>query len=134
MENLPDALVAYRVYPEQVSNRHCITQARSAALAWLSHHACLAGRPDPAAGLNVLPADAELDATFGPGAREFVHRRVVERSLYAPSALAAEGWPMLIAYARANGRDRRLWRLAGRMAKAGLPAHAGRLGMRLALG
>jgi len=134
MENLPDALVAYRLYPEQVSNRHCITQARSAALAWLSHHACLNGQPDPAAGLDLLPADSELDATFGPGTRDFVHRRVVERSLYAPSALAAEGWPMLIAYARSHSRDRRLWRLAGRMAKAGLPAHAGRLGMRLALG
>jgi hypothetical protein len=134
MENLPEPLVAYRLYPDQVSNRHCITQARSAAQAWLSHQACLAGLPDPAAGLDQLPPDAALDATFGPGARAFVHRRVVERSLYAPGALAAEGWPMLLEHARANGRDRRLWRLAGRMAKAGLPAHAGRLGMKLALG
>lgn len=134
MENLAEPLVAYRVYAGQVSNRHAITQSRSAALAWLSHCAVLEGRPDPAEGLDSLPADRDIDAVFGPGARTFVHRRVVERSLYAPAALAGDGWPMLLEHAGSNGGDGKLWRLAGRMAKAGLPAHAGRLGIKLALG
>lgn len=134
LANLPDKLVAYRVYPGQVSNRHMIAQIRSAALAWLSHQACLAGRPDPAEGLATLPDDAGLDAVFGPDARAFVRSRVVDRTLYAPAALATEGWPLLFEHAGENGSDPRLWRLAGRMAKAGKPLRAGRLGLKLALG
>ncbi len=135
LANLPEQLVGYRLYPGSVSNRHQIAQTRNAALAWLAYLAREAGRPDPSAGLSVLPADeAGLDACFGPGTAAFVHRRVVERSLYAPTALAHAGWSMLMAHAGASSGDPGLWRLAGRMARAGLPLKAGQLGLKLALG
>ncbi|MDE2303705.1 MAG: glycosyltransferase [Sphingomonadales bacterium] len=129
--NLPENLVEYRIYPEQVSHRHLIEQTRNSAIAWLAHRERLAGRPDPVGDSATMPTDDVLDAIFGEGAEAYVQRRVVARSLYAPDALAGEGWPALLRHARRNRRDRELWRLAARMARAGKPAHAGKLGMAL---
>jgi hypothetical protein len=134
MANLPEKLVNYRIYPEQVSNRHLITQTRNCALAWLAHRERLAGRPDPIGDRAAMPADDQLDAIFGPGAAAYVHRRVVARSLYATDALTGDGWPMLLSHARMNRQDRNLWRLVMRMARDGKPLHAGRLGMALLAG
>ena len=131
LANLPDPLVEYRIYPEQVSHRHLIEQTRNCALAWLAHRERLAGRCDPVGDAEAMPADDALDAIFGEGAEAYVQRRVVARSLYAPDALTGEGWPALLRHARRNRRDRDLWRLAARMARAGKPVHAGKLGMAL---
>ena len=133
MANLADPLVSYRLYPGQVSDRHLITQAYNAGVAWLCHAARAAGRPDPADGWDTLPDIAALDAIFGPGAAAHVRRRVIERALYAPTALATQGWTMLLAHAHDNRRDRRLWRLAGRMLTSGRAWQAGRLGAALVL-
>jgi hypothetical protein len=131
MANLPERLVSYRIHPDQVSDRHLVTQARNAGIAWLCHRERLAGRADPVERLGRLPALGELDALFGRGAEDLVRKRVVERSLYAPAALAGDGWEMLKSHARANGADPRLWRLAARMLREGKPLRAGQLGMTL---
>ena len=144
LANLPEKLVAYRIYPDQVSSRHLITQAINAAIAWLCHAERLAGRPDPADNAPTassgsasndncakLPAIADLDAVFGPGAAAYARRRIINRTLFAPEALAHEGWDILLAHAHDVGRDPRLWRLAGRMLRAGLPMAAGKLGVTL---
>jgi hypothetical protein len=39
MANLPDRLVDYRIYPDQVSSRHVVEQMRNTAIAWLAHRA-----------------------------------------------------------------------------------------------
>jgi hypothetical protein len=131
MANLPEKLVSYRVHPDQVSDRHLITQARNAGIAWLCHRERLAGRADPVERLGRLPALGELDALFGRGAEDLVRRRVIDRSLYAPAALASEGWEMLKTHARRHRDDPRLWRLAARMLRDGKPLRAGQLGMML---
>ena len=129
MANLPDRLIGYRIYPEQVSSHHLIEQATNAAIAWLCHIERQASRPDPAAGNAPLPAMADLDRCFGLHAAAYVRQRVINRALFAPEALAHEGWPLLLAHARHTGSNAQLWRLAGRLLRAGLPLHAGRLGL-----
>lgn len=132
MANLPDQLCSYRLYPGQVSDRHLIAQAYNAGVAYLCHLERTAGRPDPMATRDrILPMD-ELDAVFGAGAAARVRRRVIERSLYAPQALATDGWPMLLGYAAENKRDPRLWRVSARLLAHGHPWQAGRLGAALA--
>ena len=133
MANLADPLVSYRLYPGQVSDRHMIAQAYNASVAWLCHTARVAGHPDPANEWDRLPDIAALDAIFGAGAAAYVRGRVINRTLYAPKALAADGWPMVLAHARDNRRDGRLWRLAGRMLASGHARQAGQLGAALAL-
>ena len=132
MANLPEDLCSYRLYPGQVSDRHLITQAYHAGVAWLCHLERAAGRPDPMAGRDRMLAVDELDGVFGAGAAARVRRRVIERSLYAPQALAGDGWQLLLGYAAENRRDPRLWRLSARLLAHGHPLQAGRLGARLA--
>ena len=131
LANLPEKLVAYRIYPGQVSDRHLIEQAINASIAWLCHAERQAGRADPAASTASLPTIDTLDAVFGQGAATYARRRIINRTLYAPEALAHDGWEILLGHARETKADPRLWRLAGRMLRAGLPLHAGRLGMAL---
>ena len=131
LANLPEKLVTYRIYPDQVSNRHIVTQGINAAIAWLCHVERAGGRPDPTANHAPLPAICDLDTVFGPGAETYVRNRVIRRTLYAPEALAQTGWDLLLSYARQAGLDPQMWRLAGRMLRAGLPLHAGRLGATL---
>ncbi|NBC35590.1 glycosyltransferase [Novosphingobium sp. FSY-8] len=127
MANLADPLVSYRVYPGQVSDRHLITQAYNAGVAWLCHRARLDGWRDPVGNDSCLPQVDELDGIFGAGAAAYVRRRVIERALYAPDALTREAWDMLLTHAHDNPGDGRLWRLAGRILRAGQPLRAGRL-------
>lgn len=131
LANLPEKLVSYRIYPGQVSDRHIIAQAVNAAMAWLCHAARIAGAPDPVGQSPDLPALADLDRLFGPGSAAYVRQRVVSRMLYAPQALARDGWDLLLDHAQACKADPDLWRLAGRMLRAGLPLRAGRLSMAL---
>jgi glycosyltransferase involved in cell wall biosynthesis len=133
LANLPDNLVAYRIYPDQVSNRHLVEQARNAAIAWLAHKLRMRGQADPTDAARKLPQDGELDALFGAGSAAYVRRRVVERALYAPVALFSDGWQMLLDHVHDQGANGELWRLAMRMLKSGMPLHAGRLGMALML-
>ncbi|MCJ2183836.1 glycosyltransferase [Novosphingobium sp. 1949] len=127
LANLEENLVAYRIYPGQVSTAHIIEQTTNAGIAWLAHCATLAGQPDPTEGLPSLPALDELDTLFGPGAAAKVRRRVIERTLFAPDLLAAQGWPLLLDHARETEARGPLWRVAARLLKHRHPARAARL-------
>lgn len=127
LANLPQPLLRYRLSPDQVSARHVVEQARNTAIAWLAHRERNAGRPDPTSADRPLPAAADLDGCFGPGAADYVNRCVVERTLFDPGALAGDGWDMLLRHAAANRGDTRLWRAAARLLRAGKPLRAGRL-------
>lgn len=132
MANLPERLLSYRVSENQVSTRHMIAQARHAAIAWRAHMLRQQGRPDPTDGLATLPALDRIDALLGPGSAAYVRRRVVDRALFAPAALAGEGWDALMGHIADTGAQPRLWRVAGRLLRAGKPFHAVRAAAALA--
>lgn len=123
--NLPEALVDYRVYPGQVSNRHLVEQSANAAISWQARLDRLAGRPDPTEGLEALPPLEEIDALFGrAGVADYVRRRVVNRMLYSAEALSGDGHPIILAHVRRNGPEPRIWRAVARLVKAGRPRKA----------
>lgn len=132
LHNLPECLLDYRVTPGQVSSRHMITQARHAAIAWLAHRAVIEHGIDPTAGLTALPPTDALDALLGPGSAAYVRRRVVARALYAPEALADEGWDALLGHIADAGPSPELWRVAARILRAGRPLQAARAALKLA--
>ncbi len=123
--NIDEELVDYRIYPEQVSNRHLVEQARNAAIAWMAHGERVAGRADPTDGLSQLPPLSEIDALFGKsGVASFVRRKVVGRMLFSPEALSGDGFGLLLDYIREEGSEPRIWRAAARLMKAGHPGKA----------
>jgi glycosyltransferase involved in cell wall biosynthesis len=132
MANLPQRLLSYRVTDDQVSAKHMIAQARNAAIAWRAHLLRQQGLPDPTDGLAVLPTLDQLDAVLGSASAAYVRRRVVDRALFAPEALAGEGWDALLGHIADTGAQPRLWRVAGRLLKAGKPLHAARAAAALA--
>ena len=130
MAKLPQGLVS-RERAEARDESETVARASQNAIAWLCHSQRLAGRLDPVETLGRLPTTLELDTLFGRGAGDLVRRRVVEASLHAPQALAAEGWEMLKTYASRHQDNPRMWRLAARMLVSGKPLRAGQLGMTL---
>jgi len=123
--NLPEGLIAYRVYPGQVSNRHLVEQARNAAISWQARLERLAGRPDPTEGLAELPPLDEIDDLFGRrGVAAYVRMRVVNRMLYSPEALSGDGYDILLDHIREGGPEPRFWRAAARLLKSGRPQKA----------
>ena len=132
LANLPEPLLQYRISPDQVSTRHIVEQAQGAAIAWLAYKLREAWQPDPTEGLSALPLLTELDASFGSGAATYVRRRVVDRTLYSPEALAGDGWDILLQYAAEARSEVRLWRTAARLLRWGRPIHAGRMAATLA--
>jgi len=135
LANLPEELVSYRVYGGQVSTRHLVEQTRNAAIAWLVHQLRVAGKDDPIELLAALPQDdAALDALLGPGSGAYVRRRIIERVLYSPEALAGDGWQALIGHIADSGAQPHLWRAAARLLAGGKPLHAARATLALVQG
>ena len=132
LANLPETLVSYRIHTRQVSDANLVEQTRNAALAWLSYCARRDGRSDPSNGLTTLPDLDGIDCLFGSGSAAYVRRRIVERILYAPEALAGDGWPALIAHIGEVGPAPHLWRATARLAAGGKPLHAARAALALA--
>lgn len=126
--NLPERLLEYRHYPDQVSNRHAVEQQTGAAIARIAHAERMAGRSDPTEHLDRLPAVETLDTLFG---REGVARQVrgeVARSLiYSPFALRSEGFEILLRHIAEGGRGKDLWLTVPRLMRFGEPARAARL-------
>jgi len=123
--NLPDELVAYRIYPDQVSTRHVVEQTVNAAIGWQARLEVLAGRADPTSGLDEMPELDAIDALFGrANVASYIRRRVVERILYAPEALRGDGYAILLDHIADSGSSSHLWRAAARLLKTGRPRHA----------
>ncbi len=132
MANLPDPLIRYRVHSEQASTKHLFEQTLSAVVAWYSHEARLAGRPDPMDERDTLPEVGTLDAVFGTsGADEYARRRIMQRIIYSPDILAGEGFGVLVDHVRESGASSDLWRIVPRLARAGHYAKAARIGAAL---
>lgn len=133
MANLPDKLVDYRVYSEQVSTKHLVAQTLSAVVAWLGHRARSEGRADPLDRMAALPALGTLESLFGvPDADAYAREKIVARIIFSPETLAGDGYRALLDHIGEAGASPDLWRAAGRMLKAGYPGKAACVGLALA--
>lgn len=132
--NIPECLLLYRRYPDQVSSRHATEQQVGAAIAQLAWRERRAGRPDPLTGLTRLPSIDELDALFGrEGVARQVRERVVLSLLYSQSAMRDEGFELLLNHLRDGGRRQGMWRTVLRLLRFGEPMRALRLAAALSM-
>lgn len=133
--NLPERLLRYRHYEDQVSSRHATAQQVGAAVARIAHAERQAGRADPTAELDALPPIDELDALFDrEGVARAVRARVAPGLLYSRSALRDEGFDILRRYIREGGQRDGLWRTVARLIRFGDPWRAAQLAATLVLG
>lgn len=133
--NLPEKLLRYRRYENQISSRHSYEQQYGAAIAVLAYRERIAGRPDPTEHLEALPPFEALDALFGrDGVTREIREKVARGLLYSRSALTGEGFDLLLAHIGEGGRGTDLWRTVPRLLRFGEPGRAVRLATALALG
>jgi hypothetical protein len=131
--SVSNVLLHYRVNPDQVSSRNLLEQKINAAIAWEAYLERRAGRPDPIAGLQALPAVACLDQLFGRnGVSRAVRDKVTPQILFSKAALSAGGALFIRDYVRDGGDRAGLWRTCLRLLKMGMPVDAIRLSMSLA--
>lgn len=133
--NLPERLLRYRHYEDQVSSRHATEQQIGAAVARIAYAERRAGLSDPTESLDVLPTIGELDTLFGrEGVARSVRARVAPGLLYSRSGLRDQGFDILKQYIQEGGDRSGLWRTVGRLVLFGEPARALSLAAALALG
>jgi len=132
--SIPERLIRYRHYDEQVSSRHATEQQIGAAVARLAYDARKAGRPDPTQHLAALPPLDELDGLFGSeGVARNVRARVAPGLLYSRAGLRGHGFDLLVDYLREGGPREGMWRTVARLVRFGEPARAARLAATLTL-
>ncbi|RYD94855.1 MAG: glycosyl transferase family 2, partial [Sphingomonadales bacterium] len=133
LASIPEPLIRYRHYDEQVSSRHATEQQIGAAIAKLAYYERLAGRPDPTEDLERLPGTESLDALFGrEGVGREVRAQVAPGLLYSKAGLRDHGFELLLRYLSEGGSHSGMWRTVVRLVRFGEPARAARLALRLA--
>ncbi|TDW58941.1 glycosyl transferase family 2 [Novosphingobium sp. PhB55] len=133
MGNIPERLLRYRRYPDQVSARHSTEQQIGAVIARLAWEERRDGRPDPTEHLSRLPAIDELDALFGrSGVSQAARERVALSLRWSPAAMRDDGFEILLDHVREGGRRDGLWRTVARLLRFGEPLRAARLAAALA--
>jgi hypothetical protein len=133
LASLPDRLIRYRHYPNQVSSRHATEQQIGAAVATLAWRERVAGRPDPTERLPSLPPIDELDALFGRrGASLDVRAMVAPGLLYSSAGRRDEGVDLILRYLHEGGARSGMWRTVVRLMRLGEPIRALRLATTLA--
>jgi Glycosyltransferases involved in cell wall biogenesis len=133
MGNIPQRLLRYRRYPQQVSSRHATEQQIGTAIAQAAWRERRAGRPDPTATLESLPGIEDLDELFGrPGISRRVREQVALGLRYSASAMRNEGFELLVDHLRDGGRRDGMWRTVVRLFRFGEPLRALRLAATLA--
>lgn len=132
--SIPERLIRYRHYDEQVSSRHATEQQVGAAIARLAYDERKAGRPDPTENLAVLPPMEALDALFGRnGVARSVRAKVAPGLLYSKAGLRDQGFDLLVHYLREGGDHDGMWRTVARLVRFGDPVRAVRLATTLTL-
>ena len=130
--NLPERLLRYRRYSQQVSSRHATEQQTNAAISRLAYAERAAGRPDPTIALVAMPPIDDLDALFGrPDVASAVRARVAPGLLYSRSGLGDGGFDILCRFIREGGRCAGLWHTVARLVLFGYPLRALRLALAL---
>ncbi len=131
--SLPERLMQYRHWSNQVSSRHAFVQQLGAAISYFAYLERCAGRVDPTADLNDLPPVDELDALFGrDGIAKAVRARVAPLLLYSEVALKGPGYDLVMDFVREGGKTDGLWRTVARLMRIGEPGRAASLGLALA--
>lgn len=135
LASIPERLLRYRHYPDQVSSRHATEQQIGAAVSYLAYRERAAGRADPTAHLKALPPVQALDALFHrAGVAREVRARVAPNLLYSPVGLRDEGFDLLRTHLRDGGSRDGMWRVVARLIRFGEPMRAARLAATLAIG
>lgn len=133
--NLPDRLIQYRHYADQVSSRHALEQQIGVAVSFMAYRERQAGRPDPTEHLDALPPIEALDELFGrSGIASEVRGRVARSLIYSRNEMRGGAFDMLIQHIGEGGRGLDLWRTVARLARFGEPRRALRLAVALAGG
>jgi GT2 family glycosyltransferase len=131
--SLPERLVQYRHWSNQVSNRFAYTQQIGAAVSYLAYLERSAGRADPTASIEALPPVDKLDTLFGrAGFADAVRGRVAPSIIYSQAALKGDGFPLLLDYIHGGGQAPGLWRTVARLMRFREPAKALQLFLKLA--
>ena len=131
--NLPERLLTYRHYADQVSSRHLTEQQIGAAIARLAYSARQSGRPDPTEHLTALPPLHRLGELFDDEEAIRTARAEIARSLlHSRTALVGEGFDILLGHVRDGGGGPDIWRTAVRLVRFGEPVRAARLAAALA--
>ena len=133
LANLPERLIRYRHYMQQVSKRHATEQQVGAAIAYEAFRKRDRGLADPTATLTALPPIEQLDAVFEEvGVARRVRRMVAGGILHSPVALRDDGFEIVLRHIRDGGSHRGMWRTVARLIKLGEPIRALRLTAALA--
>lgn len=128
LANIPERLLRYRHYDDQVSRRHATEQQTGAAVAFLAYNERKAGRPDPTANLERLPPIDGLDELFGrEGLASWARSRVATGLVYSKEGMGGEGFDLLLRHLREGGKREGMWRTVIRLLRFGEPARAVRL-------
>lgn len=131
--NLPERLIRYRHYADQVSSRHALEQQIGVAVSLIAYRERQAERPDPTEQLLALPPIDQLDALFGrTGIASEVRGRVARSLIYSRAEMRGGAFDMLIEHIGEGGRGIDLWRTVVRLARFGEPRRALRLAVALA--
>lgn len=135
LANIPERLVRYRHYENQVSSRHATEQQIGAAVSYLAYRERAGGRPDPTATLERLPPTEDLDALFGrEGVARAVRARVAPGLLYSRAGLRGDGFELICRHLREGGGRDGMWRTVARLLRFGEPVRAAKLAATLAIG
>ena len=123
--SLPEQLVKYRHYDEQVSSRHATEQQIGAAVAKLAYKERLVGRTDLTADLERLPLFEEFDTFFArEGVSRAVRAEVAPGLLYSSDGLRGKGFDLVLEHVRDGGAREGMWRTVLRLLRMGEPARA----------
>ncbi|MDE1918467.1 MAG: glycosyltransferase [Sphingomonadales bacterium] len=131
--SLPEKLIRYRHYADQVSSRHATQQQIGAAIALLAWREREAGRPDPTEHLAALPPVDQLDSLFGrEGTAREVRAKVAHGLLYSREGLRKGGLDLILRHIADGGARDGMWRTVLRLLRFGDPLRALRLATALA--
>ncbi len=126
--NLPERLIRYRHYADQVSSRHATVQQIGAAVARLAYYERMAGNVDPTETLKELPPIAQLDIMFKrTGVAQQLRADVAHGLKHSLAGLRDEGFSIIQRHLRDGGSRKGMWRTVARLMKYGEPIRALRL-------
>ncbi len=123
--SVPERLMQYRHWEQQVSNRHAYEQRVGAGISLAAYREREAGRPDPTIVLKALPPVDRLDDLFGrSGVAKEVRAFVVPSLVYSQIALKSQGYDLLKQYLAEGSYVPGLWRTVPRLVMFGEPVRA----------
>jgi glycosyltransferase involved in cell wall biosynthesis len=125
MCSIPERLIRYRHWSNQISTKFAYVQQIGAAASYLAWQEREAGRPDPTVGLNELPPLDGFDALFSrAGTAKAIRERVTPTIVYSKAAMEGKGYALMLDHVREGGATKGLWRTIARLMRFGQPMHA----------